>query len=144
MLIAQITDHGLQDFTARIHLSTVRLFISMESNWRAFRSFIRLSRKHIYFTNQLERPLLAILHERSPWHIKKFNYRATRNWAKTDWNGNSISNPTLTLLQSRWCDRCLVPLDELMGDSGNSNILAYYVIAHASKFVDPGSIPDSN
>src|SRR5690606_32831684 len=73
------------------------------------------------------------------WHIKNLIVGATRNWAKTVLEWNLTSNPELTPYSDRGgCDRCLgaVTID---GDSIVRNP-AYYIIAHASKFVDPGSI----
>jgi glucosylceramidase len=79
-----------------------------------------------------------------PWHIKNLIIGATRNWAKTVLEWNLTSNPELTPHTDRGgCDRCLgaVTID---GDSVIRNP-AYYVIAHASKFVVPGSVRiDSN
>jgi glucosylceramidase len=94
--------------------------------------------KHIYFTEQwIGAP--GNLTGDLPWHIKNLIIGATRNWAKTVLEWNLTSNPTLTPFTDRGgCDRCLgaVTID---GDSVTRNP-AYYVIAHASKFVLPGSI----
>jgi glucosylceramidase len=93
--------------------------------------------KNIYFTEQwIGAP--GSLKEDLPWHIKHLIIGASRNWAKTVLEWNLTSNPELTPYTDRGgCDRCLgaVTVD---GDSVLRNP-AYYVIAHASKFVDPGS-----
>ncbi|MDG1276774.1 MAG: glycoside hydrolase family 30 beta sandwich domain-containing protein [Algoriphagus sp.] len=99
--------------------------------------------KHIYFTEQwIGAP--GNLTVDLPWHIKNLIIGATRNWAKTVLEWNLTSNPTLTPFTDRGgCDRCLgaVTID---GDSVIRNP-AYYVIAHSSKFVVPGSMRiDSN
>jgi glucosylceramidase len=99
--------------------------------------------KNIYFTEQwIGAP--GNLAGDLPWHIKNLIIGASRNWAKTVLEWNLTSNPTLTPFTDRGgCDRCLgaVTID---GDSVIRNP-AYYVIAHASKFVVPGSIRiDSN
>ncbi|WP_026968251.1 glycoside hydrolase family 30 protein [Algoriphagus terrigena] len=99
--------------------------------------------KNIYFTEQwIGAP--GDLEGDLPWHIKNLIIGATRNWAKTVLEWNLTSNPSLTPHTDRGgCDRCLgaVTID---GDSVVRNP-AYYIIAHASKFVDPGSVRvDSN
>jgi glucosylceramidase len=94
--------------------------------------------KNIYFTEQwVGAP--GSLEGDLPWHIKNLIVGATRNWARTVLEWNLTSNPQLTPYTDRGgCDRCLgaVTID---GDSVVRNP-AYYVIAHASKFVDPGSL----
>lgn len=99
--------------------------------------------KNIYFTEQwIGAP--GNLAGDMPWHVKNLIIGATRNWAKTVLEWNLTSNPELTPFTDRGgCDRCLgaVTVD---GDSVTRNP-AYYVIAHASKFVEPGSVRiDSN
>ncbi|WP_075350671.1 glycoside hydrolase family 30 protein [Algoriphagus marinus] len=99
--------------------------------------------KHIYFTEQwIGAP--GNLAGDLPWHIKNLIIGATRNWAKTVLEWNLTSNPTLTPFTDRGgCDRCLGAVT-IEGDSVIRNP-AYYVIAHASKFVVPGSMRiDSN
>lgn len=72
------------------------------------------------------------------WHVKELIIGASRNWCKTvlEWNlaADSKQNPHTP----GGCTRCLgaVTID------GNSVIRnpAYYIIAHASKFVRPGSV----
>ena len=99
--------------------------------------------KTIYFTEQwVGAP--GNLAGDIPWHVKNLLIGAPRNWAKTVLEWNLSSNPELTPHTDRGgCDRCLgaVTID---GDQVVRNP-AYYVIAHASKFVDPGSVRiDSN
>ena len=72
------------------------------------------------------------------WHVKNLIIGASRNWAKTVLEWNLSSNPTLTPHTDRGgCDRCLGSITI----TGNEIVRnpAYYVIAHASKLVDPGS-----
>ncbi|HSF53932.1 MAG TPA: glycoside hydrolase family 30 beta sandwich domain-containing protein [Algoriphagus sp.] len=99
--------------------------------------------KNIYFTEQwIGAP--GSLEGDMPWHVKNLIIGASRNWAKTVLEWNLTSNPELTPYTDRGgCDRCLGAVT-VSGDSVVRNP-AYYVIAHASKFVDPGSIRiDSN
>jgi glucosylceramidase len=93
--------------------------------------------KHLYFTEQwVGSP--GNLEGDIAWHVKNLLIGAPRNWAKTVLEWNLSSNPELTPHTNRGgCDRCLGAIT-LDGDAVIRNP-AYYVIAHASKFVDPGS-----
>ncbi len=99
--------------------------------------------KNLYFTEQWIGAPGNLAGDLS-WHIKNLVIGASRNWAKTVLEWNLTSNPTLTPHTDRGgCDRCLgaVTID---GDSVARNP-AYYIIAHASKFVEPNSLRiDSN
>jgi glucosylceramidase len=74
-----------------------------------------------------------------PEHIRKLIIGATRNWCKTviEWNLAADSN-YLPHTDRGGCDRCLGALT-LEGDRVQRNP-AYYIIAHAAKFVRPGSV----
>jgi len=99
--------------------------------------------KNLYFTEQwVGAP--GSLEGDIPWHVKNLIIGGSRNWAKTVLEWNLSSNPSLTPHTDRGgCDRCLgaitIDQDQVVRNP------AYYIIAHASKFVDPGSIRiDSN
>jgi glucosylceramidase len=94
--------------------------------------------KNIYFTEQwISAP--GDLAGDMPWHIKNLIVGATRNWSKTVLEWNLTSNPSLTPHTDRGgCDRCLGAVT-VEGDSVSRNP-AYYVIAHASKFVTPEAV----
>jgi glucosylceramidase len=94
--------------------------------------------KNLYFTEQWTGapgkfgPDLA-------WHVKHLTIGATRNWSRTVLQWNLSSNPELKPHTDRGgCDRCLGAVT-IAGDRVTRNS-AYYVIAHASKFVRPGSV----
>jgi len=93
--------------------------------------------KHLYFTEQwVGSP--GNLEGDIAWHVKNLVIGAPRNWAKTVLEWNLSSNPALTPHTNRGgCDRCLGAIT-IDGDVITRNP-AYYIIAHASKFVDPGS-----
>ncbi len=94
--------------------------------------------KHLYFTEQwVGAP--GNLRNDLAWHVSQLIVGATRNWCRTVLEWNLSSNPQLTPHTDRGgCDRCLgaVTID---GDQVVRNS-AYYIIAHASKFVRPGSV----
>jgi glucosylceramidase len=93
--------------------------------------------KHLYFTEQwVGSP--GNLEGDMAWHVKNLIIGAPRNWAKTVLEWNLSSNPDLTPHTDRGgCDRCLGAIT-IDGNEVSRNP-AYYVIAHASKWVDPGS-----
>lgn len=94
--------------------------------------------KHLYFTEQwVGAP--GNLRNDLAWHVSQLIVGATRNWCRTVLEWNLSSNPQLTPHTDRGgCDRCLgaVTID---GDQVVRNS-AYYIIAHASKFVRPGAV----
>ena len=94
--------------------------------------------KNLYFTEQwVGGP--GNFSKDIPEHIRQLIIGATRNWCKTviEWNlaADSVYQPHT---DRGGCDRCLgaVTID---GDRVRRNP-AYYIIAHASKFVRPGSV----
>jgi len=93
--------------------------------------------KHLYFTEQwVGSP--GNMEGDIAWHVKNLLIGAPRNWAKTVLEWNLSSNLELTPHTDRGgCDRCLGAIT-IDGDAVTRNP-AYYVIAHASKLVDPGS-----
>lgn len=94
--------------------------------------------KHVYFTEQwVGAP--GNLPKELTFHVRELIIGATRNWSRIVLEWNLAAN-------SRWephtdrggCDRCLgaVTID---GNQVTRNP-AYYIIAHAAKFVRPGSV----
>lgn len=93
--------------------------------------------KNIYFTEQwIGAP--GKLKEDLLWHVKTLIIGATRNWCRTVLEWNLASDPFYKPHTDRGgCDRCLGALT-IDGNKVKRNP-AYYIIAHASKFVRPGS-----
>ncbi|MBC6606582.1 glucosylceramidase [Hymenobacter sp. BT188] len=93
--------------------------------------------KHIYFTEQWVGSKTKFA-DNFGWHIKNLVIGAPRNWARTvlEWNlaADSQQNPHTP----GGCTECrgAITID---GDSVRRED-AYYIIAHASKFVLPGSV----
>lgn len=74
-----------------------------------------------------------------PYHIKHLTIGATRNWSRTVLEWNLANGPDHKPHTNRGgCDRCLGGIT-ISGDSVTRNP-AYYVVAHAAKFVRPGSV----
>jgi glucosylceramidase len=73
------------------------------------------------------------------WHVRSLIIGATRNWSRTVLEWNLASNPKYEPHTDRGgCNRCLgaVTID---GDKVTRNP-AYYIVAHAARFVRPGSV----
>lgn len=93
--------------------------------------------KNLYFTEQwIGAP--GNFPEDLKWHVKTLIIGATRNWARNvlEWNlaADRHQNPHT----AGGCDRCLGAIT-IDGNIVTRNP-AYYIIAHASKFVRPGSV----
>jgi glucosylceramidase len=73
------------------------------------------------------------------WHVTEVLVGSTRNWCRTVLEWNLAADPRNEPHTDRGgCDRCLGALT-LDGDRIVRNP-AYYIIAHASKFVRPGAV----
>ena len=72
------------------------------------------------------------------WHIKTLFIGGTLNWCKNIIEWNLASDPNLEPHTQGGCTQCLGAI------TLNANVVtrnpAYYIIAHASKFVRPGSV----
>lgn len=94
--------------------------------------------KNLYFTEQwIGAP--GNMKTDIPWHIENLVIGATRNWCKTVLEWNLASNALYEPHTAR--GGCVGCLGAITIDSGK--VLrnpAYYIIAHASKFVRPGSV----
>ncbi|WP_255416132.1 glycoside hydrolase family 30 beta sandwich domain-containing protein [Reichenbachiella sp. MSK19-1] len=71
------------------------------------------------------------------WHIREIIIGATRNWSRNVIEWNLSSAPNLQPHTDGGCTACLGGI-EISGNTV-SRKAGYYVIAHASKFVVPGS-----
>lgn len=93
--------------------------------------------KNLYFTEQwvgapgnLKADLI--------WHTKNVIIGAMRNWCKIALEWNLSSNSSLTPHTPGGCTECLGALT-IDGNTIKRNP-AYYIIAHAAKFIRPGSV----
>ncbi len=71
------------------------------------------------------------------WHAKNLIIGASRNWSKTVLEWNLAADPQQKPYTDGGCTACLGALT--IGETVSRNP-AYYIIAHASKFVRPGSV----
>ena len=94
--------------------------------------------KNLYFTEQWIRAP-GNLAKDLRWHVQTLIIGATRNWSRTVLEWNLASDPKYEPHTDRGgCDRCLgaVTID---GDKVTRNP-AYYIVAHAAKFLRPGAV----
>jgi len=93
--------------------------------------------KNLYFTEQwIGAP--GNLGGDLGWHVDHLIVGASRHWCRTVLEWNLANDPNQQPHTAGGCDRCLGALS-IAGDQVVRNP-AYYVIAHASKFVRPGSL----
>ncbi|NRD18621.1 glucosylceramidase [Winogradskyella eckloniae] len=92
--------------------------------------------KNLYFTEQWV-GVNSNFDENLLWHTRELIVGATRNWCKTVLEWNLASNSNLEPHTQGGCTECLGALT-INGNNVQKNV-AFYTIAHASKFVRPGS-----
>lgn len=93
--------------------------------------------KNIYFTEQwIGAP--GNFSGDLAWHTRNLIVGATRNWSRNVLQWNLAADENQDPHTVGGCDRCLGGLT-IQGDTVTRNP-AYYIIAHASKFVRPGSV----
>ncbi|WP_282121949.1 glycoside hydrolase family 30 protein [Algibacter mikhailovii] len=93
--------------------------------------------KNLYFTEQWV-GVKSEFGDNLKWHARELIIGATRNWCKIVLEWNLASNSKLEPHTPGGCSECLGALT-INGNSVQRNV-AYYVIAHASKFVRPNSV----
>jgi glucosylceramidase len=94
--------------------------------------------KAIYFTEQwVGAP--GNLAGDLPWHVRNLIIGATRNWARTVLEWNLAADPQQRPHTPGGCTQCLGAIT-IAPDGTITRNPAYYVIAHASRYVRPGSV----
>jgi glucosylceramidase len=93
--------------------------------------------KNLYFTEQWTSSE-GKFDEDLRWHVKHLIVGATRNWARNVLEWNLASDPQFNPHTDQGgCTMCKGALT--IGNEVTRNV-SYYIIAHASKFVRPGSV----
>lgn len=103
---------------------------------------IAFPNKNLYFTEQWVGAPGNLSGDLS-WHVRTLIIGATRNWCRNVLEWNLASDPSNNPHTAGGCDQCLGTIT-INGNTVTRNP-AYYILAHASKFVRPGSVRiDSN
>lgn len=93
--------------------------------------------KHVYFTEQwVGGP--GNFPADLQWHVENLIIGATRNWSRNVLEWNLAADPGYNPHTPGGCTSCLGALT--IGGSTVTRNVSYYIIAHASKFVRPGSV----
>ncbi|CAF3591019.1 unnamed protein product [Rotaria sp. Silwood1] len=99
----------------------------------------RFPDKNLYFTEQwVGAP--GNLKGDLVWHVKNLIIGATRNWARNVLEWNLAADPNLEPHTPGGCTLCLGALTIDRNQVFSPRNPAYYIIAHAAKFVRPNSI----
>ena len=93
--------------------------------------------KNVYFTEQWTSSSGSFSGDLN-WHIKNVIVGAMRNWSKNALEWNLANDPNFGPHTPGGCSQCKGALT-INGNVANKNV-AYYIIAHASKFVPSGSV----
>ena len=94
--------------------------------------------KNVYFTEQYTSSSGSFDGDLK-WHVKNVIIGSMRNWSKTALEWNLANNSSYGPHTQGGCDSCKGALTINSSESFSRNV-AYYIIAHASKFVPDGSI----
>lgn len=92
--------------------------------------------KNLYFTEQWVGAPGDFASNLS-WHVKNLVIGASRNWCKTVLEWNLAADPNQDPHTEGGCTQCLGAIT--IGNGLVQKNVAWYIIAHASKFVRPGS-----
>ncbi|GAB3643041.1 glycoside hydrolase family 30 protein [Spirosoma arcticum] len=95
--------------------------------------------KHLYFTEQWVSSKGAFNGDLT-WHTKNLMIGAPRNWCRTVLEWNLAADPDQNPHTDGGCTECLGALTISADGTSVTRNVAYYLIAHASKFVRPGSV----
>lgn len=92
--------------------------------------------KNVYFTEQWTGGP-GHFGEDLRWHVRTLIIGATRNWSRTVLEWNLAADPEYQPHTPGGCTSCMGALT--IGEDITRNV-SYYIIAHAAKFVRPGSL----
>ncbi len=93
--------------------------------------------KHIYFTEQYTASTGDFAGDLQ-WHLKNVIIGSMRNWSRIALEWNLANNILYGPHTPGGCTTCLGALT--IGSSTITRNVGYYIVAHASKFVSPGSV----
>src|SRR5215213_1068876 len=74
------------------------------------------------------------------WHVRNLVVGAPKNWSRTVLEWNLANDETFGPHTSGGCSTCLGAVTINSSSAAVTRNVAYYIIGHAARFVDPGSI----
>jgi len=92
--------------------------------------------KNIYFTEQFTSSTGDFAGDLK-WHLKNVVIGSIRNWSRNVLEWNLANDPYFSIHTPGGCSTCKGAVTIISGFTRN---VSYYIIAHASKFVPPGSV----
>ena len=95
--------------------------------------------KHLYFTEQWVSSKGAFNGDLT-WHTKNLMIGAPRNWCRNVLEWNLAADPGQNPHTDGGCTECLGALTISADGATVTRNVAYYIVAHGSKFIRPGSI----
>ena len=93
--------------------------------------------KNIYFTEQYTAANGNFGGDLN-WHLKNVVVGSLRNWSRTVLEWNLANDPSFGPHTPGGCNTCKGAVT--IGNTGVTRNVAYYIIAHVSKFIPPGSV----
>lgn len=93
-------------------------------------------KKNLYFTEQYT-PSNGSFAGDFRWHLKNVIIGSMRNWSRNALEWNLASDPNFSIHTPGGCTTCKGGITIISGYTRN---VGYYIIAHASRFVVPGSV----
>ena len=93
--------------------------------------------KNLYFTEQWVGAPGNLAGDLA-WHVRTLIIGGTRNWCRNVLEWNLAADPSNDPHTVGGCDQCLGTIT--INGSGVTRNPAYYILAHAAKFVRPGSV----
>lgn len=93
--------------------------------------------KNLYFTEQYTASN-SVFADELKWHLKNVIIGSMRNWSRNALEWNLANDPAFGPHTPGGCTTCKGALT--ISNNTITRNVAYYIIAHASKFVSPGSI----
>jgi glucosylceramidase len=93
--------------------------------------------KNVYFTEQFTASGGSFLGDLG-WHMQNVMIGGTNNWAKVALEWNLANDPTYGPHTTGGCTTCLGAVT--VGSGTYTRNVAYYIVAHMSKFVRPSSV----
>jgi len=94
--------------------------------------------KALYFTEQYT-PSTGSFEGDLKWHLKNVIIGSMRNWSRVSLEWNLANNGSFGPHTDGGCTTCKGAITVQSGSSFSRNV-GYYIIAHVSKFVPPGSV----